>query len=156
MASRFIFKSRATGRPKIRVPKKWPNSCMMSAQPELSKISRFGPISRPILAIKTSMAIGMNLAALSICDLFKMCRRGKLMMPPITNANSKGSITTSPNFCVPMASAITTTMRANICNLKFAIFCMICPFLLLQRPFTVGEKVFAVSFSTIRGVFKYF
>ena len=57
----------------------------------------------------------------------------------INSANKSGSMTTSPNFCVPMASAMTTTIRANMCSLRLAIFCMTNP-LFLQRPFTAWKK----------------
>ena len=86
MASRFMPRSNATGRPKISVPKKWPNSCMIRAQPELRSISRFGPMPRPIFVRRTSMAIGMNFAARSISENFRIPNFGKERMPPSTSA----------------------------------------------------------------------
>lgn len=56
IASRRMPSSSATGRPKMAVPKKWPNSWNISAQPEAITFGSDAPTSKPSLATSSSKA----------------------------------------------------------------------------------------------------
>ena len=135
IASRLKPSMSAKGIPRSTVPR-LPNSCNMSAGPDLIIRGKVGPMFVPYLAINSRTDTVIKLSAVFISSMSVILRNFGPVRSPSKRAYNMGSSTTVPGptlkLFVPMNSANTTRTRTIRCSFscRFSSDIFLSPFVM--------------------------